>query len=139
MVEGLEHLQGRLEEMNEWAKSVIFDQDARVIACKGLDPDAAELQPFLTALDSRDHTIGTGFTLAGNHFDVHRFHPPLVYGRRGGPEEGEGIAYARALKSDVPIHAVITYELPILSARAVPQLIEFLRKYVGVIEIPPPN
>jgi len=29
------------------------------------------------------------------HFDVHRFHPPLIYGRRGGPDDGEGIALCR--------------------------------------------
>ena len=33
-----------------------------------------------------------GFTLLGEHYDVHRFHPPLVYGRRGNAENGEGIS-----------------------------------------------
>lgn len=35
-----------------------------------------------------------GFVLQGDHFDVHRFHPPLVYGRRGNAENGEGISLA---------------------------------------------
>ncbi len=39
-------------------------------------------------MKDRDTTIGKGFRFCGNHFDVHRFHPPLVYGRRGGPEGG---------------------------------------------------
>ena len=139
MVDGLENLQQHLEEMNEWAKAVIFDHEARIIASKGYNADPAELPPYLTTLDSRDNAIAAGFTLNGNHFDVHRFHPPLVYGRRGGPEEGEGIALARALRNDAPVYGIITYEFPILSARAVPQLIDFLRKYVGTVEIPPPN
>ena len=50
-------------------------------------------------MNERDTTIGKGFRFLGNHFDVHRFHPPLVYGRRGGPEGGpeecEGICCAR--------------------------------------------
>lgn len=33
-------------------------------------------------------TIGKGFRFTGDHFDVHRFHPPLVYGRRGDAETG---------------------------------------------------
>ena len=80
--------------MNEWAKAIIFDDQARIIASKGFNPDPEELRPYTHALDSRDATIGSGFILDRNHFDVHRFHPPLVYGRRGGPEEGEGIGYA---------------------------------------------
>ena len=27
--------------------------------------------------------ISEGFVLLGEHYDVHRYHPPLVYGRRG--------------------------------------------------------
>ena len=82
-------------------------------------------------LETRDKVIGPGFSLESIHFDVHRYHPPLVYGRRGGPDEGEGIAYCR-VKSKVSnqfIHMVITYELPIISARAIPQMLEFAKKY----------
>jgi len=75
---------------------------------------------------------------------VHRFHPPLVYGRRGGPDEGEGIALCRALKDGSPIYGLITYLLPILSARAVPQLIDYMRRFgnsypVGTVDIPLPS
>jgi hypothetical protein len=82
-------------------------------------------------LEERDKTVGPGFKLAGDHFDVHRFHPPLVYGRRGGPEDGEGIAYCRVKSkvNDKYVHFVITYLLPIVSARAVPQMVEFVKKF----------
>ena len=62
-----------------------------------------------------------------------------MYGRRGGPEDGEGIAMGRAMQGERPIFMVITYLLPIVSARAVPQMIDFLRANVGTVEIPPPN
>jgi hypothetical protein len=39
--------------------------------------------------------VGEGFFINNEHYDVHRFHPPLVYGRRGGPDEGEGIALCK--------------------------------------------
>ena len=139
MVEGLERIGDELSRMNEWAKAVIFDSQARVIASKGFSVDTNELGPYVHALESRDHTIGAGFTLNKQHFDVHRFHPPLVYGRRGGPDEGEGIALCQAIRNGEQVFGVITYELPVLSARAVPQLVEFCRKHIGTVEIPPPN
>jgi hypothetical protein len=40
-------------------------------------------------------TIGEGFFVNNEHYDVHRFHPPLIYGRRGTPDDGEGIALCR--------------------------------------------
>ena len=69
--------------------------------------------------------MGEGFFINNEHFDVHRFHPPLVYGRRGGPDEGEGIALCK-FRPRTPIDnegyqfLLITYLLPILSAKAVP-------------------
>ena len=87
----------------------------------------------MNCLETRDKVIGPGFMLGADHFDVHRYHPPLVYGRRGGPEEGEGICYCR-VKSKVSndwIHFVITYLLPIVSAMAIPQQLEFAKKYLG--------
>lgn len=68
------------------------------------------------------------------HYDVHRFHVPLIYGRRGGPEEGEGIALARIeprnKRGDEECwFLLITYKLPVLSAKAVPQMVEFASNY----------
>jgi len=50
---------------------------------------------YLKAYESRDNTIGAGFTLLKEHYDVHRFHPPLVYGRKGDADVGEGISLCR--------------------------------------------
>lgn len=50
---------------------------------------------YLKAYNSRDDTIGAGFTLLKEHYDVHRFHPPLIYGRRGDADVGEGISLCR--------------------------------------------
>lgn len=77
------------------------------------------------ALDDRDTTVGEGFFINDEHFDVHRFHPPLVYGRRGGPDDGEGIALCKfrprnPAGDETFQFLLITYLLPILSAKAVP-------------------
>jgi hypothetical protein len=81
---------------------------------------------YVLAYEDRDTTVGEGFHVNNVHYDVHRFHPPLIYGRRGGPEDGEGIALCR-FKPKEPSPAgetyqflLITYLLPILSAKAVP-------------------
>ena len=79
----------------------------------------------MNAYADRDCTVGEGFFINNEHFDVHRFHPPLIYGRRGGPDEGEGIALCK-FKPRAPVDnegyyfLLITYLLPILSAKAVP-------------------
>ena len=43
----------------------------------------------------RDATVGQGFLLGGVHFEVHRFHPPLIYGRKNDADKSEGISLAR--------------------------------------------
>lgn len=79
----------------------------------------------MNAYADRDVTVGEGFHVNNEHFDVHRFHPPLIYGRRGTPDEGEGIALCRfkphnSLDDETYQYLLITYLLPILSAKAVP-------------------
>lgn len=82
-------------------------------------------------MNKRDDTIGKGFVFNGKHFDVHRYHVPLVYGRRGGPEGGpedcEGICLARLKKNNNVYYMVITYVLPIVSARAISIIPDFLK------------
>ena len=91
---------------------------------------------YVHAFADRDTTVGEGFFINNEHFDVHRFHPPLVYGRRGGPDDGEGIALCR-VKPKHPKGAetyqflLITYLLPILSAKAVPQMVKFCETNLG--------
>lgn len=84
-------------------------------------------------------TVGEGFSVNGTHFDVHRFHVPLIYGRRGTPEDSEGIALCRYkpfMPADNETHQylLITYMLPILSAKAVPEMVKFVEKHLGTPE-----
>jgi len=94
---------------------------------------------YVNAFADRDCTVGEGFFINNEHFDVHRFHPPLIYGRRGGPDEGEGIALCK-FKPRAPVDnegysfLLITYLLPILSAKAVPQMVKFVETHLGTPE-----
>lgn len=94
-------IETKLAEMEDWYRAVIFDTNCKTVGVKNCKVDEKELSEFLTAMRDRDTTIGKGFRFLGNHFDVHRYHPPLVYGRRGGPEggpdEAEGICLARVI------------------------------------------
>ena len=97
------------------------------------------LRFYSQAFADRDTTVGEGFFVNNVHFDVHRFHPPLIYGRRGGPDDGEGIALARYKpknpKGDETYQfLLITYLLPILSAKAVPQMVKFAETHLGAPE-----
>ena len=124
-----------VEELNkfeDWYKAIIFDKDCKIIAKKNCDKlKDGELKEMLTSFDDRDTTIGRGFNFCGYHFDAHRFHPPLTYGRRGGPEggpeEAEGICVARLDKEGTKYFMVITYVYPIVSARAISIIPDFLK------------
>ena len=127
-----EKLTNELKAYEDWYKAIIFDAECNIIASKNADKlQDGELKEFLTALDDRDTTIGKGFKLCGNHFDAHRFHPPLTYGRRGGPEggpdEAEGICLARINKDNTKYYMIITYVYPIVSARAISIIPDFLK------------
>eukprot|EP00331_Platyophrya_macrostoma_P034803 CAMPEP_0176441024 /NCGR_PEP_ID=MMETSP0127-20121128/20939_1 /TAXON_ID=938130 /ORGANISM="Platyophrya macrostoma, Strain WH" /LENGTH=143 /DNA_ID=CAMNT_0017825699 /DNA_START=17 /DNA_END=448 /DNA_ORIENTATION=- len=128
-------LKDLLDKQDEWSRAVIFDEKANIITSKNVKTTQTELSAYLTAYDSRDNTVGAGFTLGGDHFDVHRFHPPLIYGRRGDADVGEGISLARGKsKGGQTIYLLITYVLPIVSARAVPQQIDFFNTHIGELE-----
>lgn len=76
---------------------------------------------FIEAYNNRDETITKGLTIDKVHFDVHRFHPPLIYGRITSEELNEGISLAKGKgKDDKVCYILITYLLPIVSARAIP-------------------
>eukprot|EP00826_Nyctotherus_ovalis_P033042 TRINITY_DN2664_c0_g1_i16.p1 TRINITY_DN2664_c0_g1~~TRINITY_DN2664_c0_g1_i16.p1 ORF type:complete len:147 (-),score=19.52 TRINITY_DN2664_c0_g1_i16:127-567(-) len=130
-------LDEELAKQTEWHRVLLLNHEGKPITSRNLasEPSSEEIALFLHCLEDRDKAVGPGFNLCGDHFDVLRFHPPLVYGRRGPPNEGEGegIAYCR-VKSQVNnkhLHLVVTYILPIISARVVPQMLEFAKKFLG--------
>ena len=131
-MENTKVLEEEFAKFEDWYKAIIFDQNCNIIAKKNCDKlKDGELKEFLTVFNDRDTTIGKGFMFCGYHFDAHRFHPPLTYGRRGGPEggpeEAEGICCARLDKDGTKYFMVITYVYPIVSARAISIIPDYLK------------
>ncbi|EEY68493.1 uncharacterized protein PITG_04959 [Phytophthora infestans T30-4] len=125
----LSTLQEAAKAQKEWAKYVAFDEDGGILF-SNVKPLDGEVAGFLKLFNKREDTMASGIVLLGEQYDVHRFHPPLVYGRRGDPsvEEGEGIAVCKVQQGSRTLYCLITYVYPTLSARAVPQLKEFCEK-----------
>ncbi|KAF4689289.1 hypothetical protein FOZ60_001766 [Perkinsus olseni] len=107
---------------------------------------AANVKGMIKAYSPADKgqaALSDGVDWLGIHFDVHAFYPPLLYGRQSLSEEGDdispemestvGVAACNGLRNDVPIILVITYSLPVLSSRAVPQMIRFFREHIGYL------
>ncbi|KAE9027865.1 hypothetical protein PR003_g12639 [Phytophthora rubi] len=122
----LASLQEVIKAQREWAKHIVFDGDGNILL-SNTKPLDGEVAGFLKLFDKREDTMASGIVLLNEQYDVHRFHPPLVYGRRGDPsqEEGEGIAVCKVAQGNRTLFCLITYVYPTLSARAVPQLKEF--------------
>ena len=55
-----------------------------------MENDIPSVRALLTLFDNRETTIASGIVLMNEQYDVHRFHPPLIYGRRGDAAKGEG-------------------------------------------------
>ena len=152
----------KLQGEKDWHRSAIFTDAGETIATNKatLLPDEIKyafhsysprlfihnilfIRFYIQAYNDRDTTVGEGFFINNEHFDVHRFHPPLVYGRRGGPDDGEGIGLCRVKPKnqkgdEIYWFLLITYLLPILSAKAVPQMVKFAethRNYIMLIVI----
>lgn len=126
----------KLKAEPDWHMSVVFTDKQQVLATNKAELQTDEIEFYVNAYADRDTTVGEGFFVNNVHFDVHRFHPPLIYGRRGGPDDGEGIALCRfkpksASNDETYQFLLITYLLPILSAKAVPQMVKFVENHLG--------
>ncbi|KAL6754842.1 hypothetical protein V8C86DRAFT_279633 [Haematococcus lacustris] len=120
-------------ELKDCCKYVFFDEKCNVLA-SNFTVVSDELKPLTTILDDRDEAIKQGMVVGGTRYEVHRHHPPLVYGRTmtGQPENSEGIALCKVEKSATggASFGLITYQMPNISARMVPILQRFCGKHM---------
>lgn len=91
-----------------------------------------ELPAMKAVFGDRDVAMKNGVFIEGTRYEVHRHHPPLVYGRNMlgvEPEASSGWAVCRTDcgVAGQTLYTVITYEMPNISARIVPKLQAFSR------------
>ena len=119
----------------ECSRVVVFDEVGKVLTSTcGISK--GEVGLLCKALEDRSACIKAGFSVSGTQFEVHRWHPPLVYGREGGDEgRGEGIALIKSnrVSDGAAFFTLITYRLPNLSARMVPKLQAVAAELAGVL------
>mmetsp|Transcript_14248 Transcript_14248/g.19808 ORF Transcript_14248/g.19808 Transcript_14248/m.19808 type:complete len:134 (-) Transcript_14248:237-638(-) len=133
-MEGKEELKKAAEIYKDWTKLAIFDDKGAVIHSSE-EIDVAELKEFLGSFDDRDKTVGKGLTLDKEHYDVHRCYDNLVYGRKGKPGNCQGICVYKFQneKAKKNMFAVVTWGGYATSARIVPELQEYCKKYVATL------
>ncbi|KAG2441905.1 hypothetical protein HXX76_003511 [Chlamydomonas incerta] len=119
--------------LKDAAKFLFFNEQGTVLA-SNFNADPAELKPLQALFNERDDAIKHGMIIQGTRYEVHRHHPPLVYGRQMGgvPEESEGCAICKvdAGLGGQPCYGLITYQMPNISARMVPLLQKFCQDHL---------
>ena len=98
----------------------------------------SELQAITQIFLDRDSAIRRGMVVGGTRYEVHRHHPPAIYGRTMGaniqPEQSEGAAVVKSENPGAngePTYAFITYLMPNVSARMVPILQRFVNDHLS--------
>eukprot|EP00741_Cyanophora_paradoxa_P021670 tig00000241_g20916.t1 len=125
----------RICDVPEWARAVVFDAEAEILASTFSEEDVItsdEMKFFADMFGDRQLAFSSGLKIAGDHFDVHRWYDNnLIYGRRGDSHSGEGVAALRVKrKKGSDLTAVVTYKFPYLSARAIPVLQSFAKEHL---------
>mmetsp|Transcript_462 Transcript_462/g.959 ORF Transcript_462/g.959 Transcript_462/m.959 type:complete len:138 (-) Transcript_462:539-952(-) len=120
-------------DLKDAAKFVFFDEKGTIFA-SNFKVNPAEFKALSAVCGDRDDAIKHGMIISGIRFEVHRHHPPLVYGRTmgGPPETSEGCAICKIEQGldGVAAYGMITYKMPNVSARMVPILQEFCTKHL---------
>lgn len=103
------------------------------------EANQSELSAIIGAFDDRNEAIKRGLWIDGRRYEVHRHHPPLIYGRTMGlhpPEESEGfVVYKVELGvTGKPCFGAITYQMPNISAKMAPLLQSFCNVYLRAKE-----
>jgi hypothetical protein len=129
--------------LGDFSRVVVFNGAAQPLytSCKVLP---TELEQLAAAFNDRDAAIQGGLYLEGRRYEVHRHHPPLIYGRSMAdcePEVSTGIAIVKVERSTISsdgssgcsgaAYIAATYEQPHTSAQAIPRLQEFAQRFLA--------
>ncbi|KAI7845528.1 hypothetical protein COHA_000951 [Chlorella ohadii] len=128
--------------LGDFSRVVVFGGAGQQLyaSCKVLP---GELEQLAAAFGDRDAAIQRGLHLEGRRYEVHRHHPPLVYGRSVTdcePELSTGIAVVKVERGSSgsgsngggeSVYIAATYEQPHTSAQALPRLQDFAQRFLA--------
>ncbi|EFJ43847.1 hypothetical protein VOLCADRAFT_95924 [Volvox carteri f. nagariensis] len=119
--------------LKDASRFLFFNEQGAVLA-SSFTVEPSELKPLEALYSDRDEAIKHGMVVLGTRYEVHRHHPPLIYGRTMGavPEESEGCAICKIAKGldGQACYGLITYQMPNISARMVPMLQKFCQEHL---------
>jgi len=120
-------------EKSEMFTTVVFCTDKGVVLASNVDDTAnlkIESTQYATIFGDREEAMEFGVFVNEGHFDVHRHYEDLIYGRRQLDEmlEGEGFVVCKhPSNSHEFVFGVATFRFPVLTANAVPILVEYTK------------
>lgn len=66
---------------------------------------------------------------------MHRYHYPLVYGRIANDSLDKGIGIIKGVnKEGLETYMLSNFNLPYLTARCLPLMVEFFNKFIGKVD-----
>lgn len=118
----------------EWA---LVDEEGDVLQGE-ICASREEIRECFSSFGSREEAVAKGIVLNSSRYEVHRHHPPLVYGRehRNDPEESDGFVLIRIRDRSTgkKLCAIAIYSMPLLSAYVVPKLVRACKEHIGDLE-----
>jgi hypothetical protein len=126
------------EALGDCSAVLVATAAGEVVLARGCSATAAEVAALRAALGDREGALRRGLALGGRRFEVHRHHPPLVYGRaRPGPgeqpEDAPGVALCGVERSALggAALAAVAFDPPATSARVVSLLRHFCAAHIA--------
>ena len=108
----------------QWSNSLFFYEDKTVLSSSIGEVAPEQIQSYLDSFKDYDDTIKAGITFNGIHYHVHRFYDGIMYGRADpNTNRTDGFCLYRTTRDGKqPLFVLITYELPNVSAKIIPEM-----------------
>ncbi|KAH0792302.1 hypothetical protein GPJ56_003828 [Histomonas meleagridis] len=108
----------------QWSNSLFFTEDKNILYSSVEGITSEQIQSYLDSFKDYDDTIKAGITFNDVHYHVHRFYDGIMYGRADpNTNRTDGFCLYRTNRDGKqPLFALITYELPNVSAKIIPEM-----------------
>lgn len=123
----------------EWTNCLIFTgkESQTKVAYSSIDaPSEESLSTYIKLFNDYDSTIKSGLYFNEVHYHVHRFYDGVMYGRADpNTNRTDGFCLYRTDRDGKdPLYALITFDLPNVTARVVPLMAKAIEAIKAQIE-----